>query len=163
MRSQWATDRMFGAMRWACPEATSAAVGTDAGWTKAVRPLPSAGGEDGRGAEGRSVAGVGLVSWCGPPLVLQQGQDSSTRLACLRPVWGAGGFGTTRARQACRAAKTPCSRKLDRRATLVYSELPFYGDPARLARAMALIDRYNARAPSGMKVRFRSLYRLAAR
>ncbi|MDF2696523.1 MAG: Mannosyltransferase [Labilithrix sp.] len=50
---------------------------------------------------------------------------------------------------------------LDRRATLVYSELPFFADPVRAAKMRQLVERYNAHArPPLRKLRFRSLYRL---
>jgi GPI mannosyltransferase 3 len=50
---------------------------------------------------------------------------------------------------------------LDRRAKLVYSELPAFDDPARAASLMHLVELYNAKAPPPLrKLRYRSLYRL---
>ncbi|MBX3217582.1 MAG: hypothetical protein KF850_36460 [Labilithrix sp.] len=50
---------------------------------------------------------------------------------------------------------------LDEHATLVYSELPVWRDPVLAERALRLVERYNASAPSPLRrLRFRSLYRL---
>lgn len=58
---------------------------------------------------------------------------------------------------------TLAGTSLDGRATLVYSEVPFFRDPALMAKVVPLIDAYNARAPEPLrKLRYRSLYRLSA-
>ncbi len=50
---------------------------------------------------------------------------------------------------------------IDQRATLVYSELPGYADPAWRARVVPLVEWYNAHAGAPLrKLRYRSVYRL---
>ena len=51
---------------------------------------------------------------------------------------------------------------LEKRVTLVYSELPGFSDPSLAARLRSLVTIYNAHAPPPLrKLRFRSLYRVA--
>lgn len=53
---------------------------------------------------------------------------------------------------------------LDEHATLVYSELPAYRDPALMEKAMRLVDAYNAHVGAPLRpLRFRTLYLIETR